>query len=248
MPRKKKPSPGQTSLFDVAVDVVEAQPDDGRPEPDRDEAGRFKPKDTLSTARASVFAKWLEGSYCPCCTQRVQLYRVPLDSAMSHALLALRRHDDARRSGRTYPPTMYREGGFFHIERVFKATPRLIASARGSAVKLRHWGLIEGRRAGAVDEASGEAVPVGFYRITDLGREFADGVLALPKYVFQFNDAIIDPVEAGVPADLYEGQTSTLRDALGVRFDFDTVVHGLAGVVPLSGSDPQAAADAARRN
>lgn len=74
-----------------------------------------------------------------------------------------------------------------------------------SCRNLHWWGLIVLSR----ESADGK------YRITQKGRDFVEGKITLPKYVFTYNSAVLDASPEQV----------TLSDCLGERWDFAEMVN-----------------------
>lgn len=177
---------------------------------------------TVAEAKAYLRDRWLRGAECPCCRQRVQVYRRTITAGMALALLAFLRADGRRRQ--TEPAGGDAFDGFLHAEETFKNAVLLPRSARGDFTKLRYWGLIEG----AEGEREDGSRRNGYWRLTDRGRAFARGELAVPKYVYLYNDA--QYAAEAVGADPDQGEV-TVRDALGRRFNYDEVVRGLGATV-----------------
>lgn len=180
---------------------------------------------TVADAKAYLRDRWLKGAACPCCTQRVQVYRRTITVGMALALLAFLRADARRRQ--TEPDF----DGFLHAEETFKNTVLLPRSARGDFTKLRYWGLIEG----AEGEREDGSRRNGHWRLTERGRAFARREIAVPKYVYLYNDAQYTPEAIGADPD--QGEV-TIHDALGRRFSYDEVVRGLAPTESRSAENP----------
>lgn len=175
--------------------------------------GEFPGYTTLSEARAHLHAHWVEGTTCPCCRQRVQLYRRTITSGMALALMAFAREDRRREAA---DPAAHAADPFIHAEDLFKRIPGLPRSARGDFTKLRYWGLIipaEGRR----EDGSSRN---GYWAITNAGHAFAGDALRVTRYVYLYNNERYNP-----PPGAREG-TITIREALGSRFDYDQLVRG----------------------
>ena len=58
---------------------------------------------------------------------------------------------------------------------------------QGMAPLLRFWGLIEQREGVAADGNPN----IGFYRITDLGRQFVLEQVTVPRYIFLYNNTLM---------------------------------------------------------
>lgn len=87
-----------------------------------------------------------EGTVCPACEQRVQVYRRRLNSGMAHSLIR-----------------MYLAGGldFVHV-------PTAVGSRSREEGKLRYWGLIEEE----TTEHRPDGGRTGHWRVTKLGELF----------------------------------------------------------------------------
>lgn len=115
-------------------------------------------------ARRWLKSVYRKGADCPCCGQRVQLYRRSLNRAMVRALT-----DIYRAAGRDWV-------------RIAD-----IVGKRADEAKLVHWGLLEeqyGRR-----EDGGRK---GTWRVTEKGERFLRGEISVPRYVLLYNSKFRD--------------------------------------------------------
>lgn len=146
--------------------------------------------DTLTDARAQLRQDLDRGARCPCCTQFAKVYRRKINSGMARSLIAMYR---------TTP------SGWIHL-------PTQIGARSREEGKLAYWGLVEEENALRPD--GGRA---GYWRLTDTGRAFVRGLVALPKYARVYDGRCLglDPTS-----------TATIRDALGTAFDYDDLMHG----------------------
>jgi hypothetical protein len=148
---------------------------------------------------------------------------------MARVLLGVFAADEERRSGRVLPASYATADGTYHLGRLITERPGFSAAVRGGgdASKLRFWGLlfpVEGER----EDGSRRN---GWWRLTERGRRFCQGALAVPQYVFIFNDTAYSPEAAGVPGEK-RGGLVTLRDVMGEGFDYAEMMGALRGVRP----------------
>ncbi len=122
--------------------------------------------DTLATARAEVFAgmQKSKGIICPCCDQKVKLYKRQITSSMALQLITLAK---------------IKTVDFIHVE----SWRNLVAISGGTMgggehSRLQLWGLIE---------TSGK----GLWRITSDGRDFAFGRGTVSKFARVYNNTFL---------------------------------------------------------
>ncbi|MBI3654138.1 MAG: hypothetical protein HY231_24160 [Acidobacteria bacterium] len=161
---------------------------------------------TMEEGRRLLRENWQKGIPCPLCTQLVKLYRRKLNSQMGRALILIYRHqaNDSRITWLDVNAFLLKCG---------------INSGEANVALLRHWNLLERK-----PERKADGNNAGMYRITELGCRFVRGEIAVPKYIFLFNQKLYqtcDPVEQ-----------ITIRQALGQRFDYAELMTE-AGVRPI---------------
>jgi hypothetical protein len=147
---------------------------------------------TLGAARRWLLARVDCGAQCPCCTQFAKVYRRKINSSQGRALVV-----QYRRYGQEWA----------HLPDL-----RMLQGAQHSneEPKLRYWGLLEeepDRR-----EDGGRA---GWWRVTDLGVQFALGHARVPKYARIYDGRVLG---------LDRTEMVTIRDALGDRFNYDELM------------------------
>lgn len=150
---------------------------------------------TLDDAKAFVQTNLRTGCSCPTCGQYAKLYKRPINATMAYALCMIYQHF------KRHPNHVW-----LHIPQFLIQVKRDSTIAGGDVVKLRYWGLLE-RAAGERDDGSNR---VGRYRITELGKNFVEGKIAVPKYVFLYNQRLFRLSE----------EMATIHDALGTRFNY----------------------------
>lgn len=146
----------------------------------------FPPDMPLGDARNRLAKKARRGAECPCCTQEVKEYRRPIHSGIARALIE-----------------MYKAGG---TDWIYKPD---VLRGKGSASRdesiARYWGLIEEESKRRPD--GGRA---GYWRVTELGRDFVLGRVRIPKYAHIYNKE----------CKKLSGELVSIRDCLGKKFDY----------------------------
>lgn len=99
------------------------------------------------------------GTFCPCCTQHVQLYRRKLHSGMVASLIS-----------------MYRSGGLLPVH-----TPTVLGKKQADEAKMRWWGLIE-----ECDVTRDDGGRAGWWRVTQLGEQFVLGRSRVPSHALVY--------------------------------------------------------------
>ena len=153
---------------------------------------------TLQEARDAVRSDRAEGTYCPCCDQKVKIYKRHINSTMAQAMIVMwglgDRWVDIPRE--VIPVLTERNGG---------------AGGSGDYAKLRHWGLI-----GRAANHNPKKRYSGWWRLTENGRRFVNKDIGVPEYLFTFNDTKMS----------VEGDLITIDDALGRNFDYGELMSG----------------------
>jgi hypothetical protein len=163
-------------------------------------------KTTLQEAKVWLRARFSKGATCPCCNQFVKLYRRPMNKSMAFVLLLIARY--YRRLG-------VRQDEWLHvpsyINEVIAGNPRRSAAVRGDWAKLKLWGLIEEK-----PETRDDGSPrVGYWRMTQLGRDFVDRKIKVPSHIYIYNG---EPLQRTV-----EDQV-TIDDALTTEFNYAEIM------------------------
>jgi len=154
---------------------------------------------SLEDAKAFVQRHLHDGVSCPACGQFCKVYKRPINSTMAFALCRIYQHFAK------YPNHVW-----LHIPQ-FLTQVRHASLSGGDVVKLRYWGLIE-RVAGTRDDGSDR---IGCYRITEVGKQFVEGRVAVPKYVYLYNQLLLRLSE----------EMTTIREALGEKFKYDELMR-----------------------
>jgi hypothetical protein len=154
---------------------------------------------TAEEAKAYVTKHIQDGISCPTCGQFCKVYKRKLNSTMALALVLIYQFF------KTHP-----HAEWLHIAAFLVKVKHDSSIAGGDAVKLRYWGLIE-RAHGERDDGSDR---VGRYRITDIGKQFVEGKIAVPRYVYLYNQLLLRLSE----------EMTTMREALGDKFKYDELM------------------------
>jgi hypothetical protein len=154
---------------------------------------------TVEEAKVWLRGNFDKGACCPVCRQFVKLYRRKLNSAMAYSLILVDRYfrkPDAEEWLHT--PTYMRS---------MKARDRDMGY-------LKYWELIEEKPAKRDDGGK----HAGYYKITDLGKEFVARRARVKKYLFLYNGELVSrPDERSV--DIVE--------ALGSRFNYQELMENV---------------------
>ena len=156
---------------------------------------------TIQAIREALRAEWREGTECPCCSQKVKLWKRRVNRGMAEVLVALARETIRRRSTPGHRP-------YVNVERDLIRGDEELQGARDWAT-LKFWGLIEPLSDGAGRRLAGE------WRITEAGLwvvSHPDRPL-LAEFVEVFNDR----------ARSKSDEKRSLRDALQRPFVWEEI-------------------------
>jgi len=155
---------------------------------------------TLEEARDFVDGiKW-DGGFCPCCRQRVQVYKRHLNAPMAKLLI--------------YLVHQYMKGGQQSYINVH--TFPMIQGRRGGGdyAKLVHWGLIEAEP----NEDPETKTHSGSWRPTKAGIMFVQGQTQQPKFVLLYLNDVVGQAEDEI----------NISGALKKPFSFSDIMTGNA--------------------
>lgn len=158
-----------------------------------------QPPDTLRDEKVRIRQEFDAGkvTQCRCCGQTVKKYRRNITGAMAVALILLSKKDALG-------------DDWIHVEDFLKDMPGLPSSIRGDVAKLRHWGLIEKKP----EEREDGSPRNGYYKITNLGREFIKGEKQLPRHIFLYNNKLLG----------FDSEECTIKQCLGKKFDYNQLM------------------------
>jgi hypothetical protein len=129
------------------------------------------------------------GGVCPCCKQRVKVYRRYISSAMAMGLY-LMAHETKNGTAKDDVHKIQEANGktthWLHIENFLKQLP-IPSSIRGDVAKLTKWGLLEPEGKPKDDNNPSN----GYYRVTPTGFAYIQGLFNLPRYKWVYNDEVI---------------------------------------------------------
>lgn len=146
---------------------------------------------SLQEAKTYLKENYEKGTKCPCCGQFVKLYKRKITSAMALGLIYLAKNTEADE--------------YVHIENFFKKQP-VPSSIRGDISKLVFWGLLEKQEGLRADGSSRN----GYYKITQLGRNFVHGLVTVSKNIFIYNNKVIKRSD----------ELINIETALGNKFNY----------------------------
>lgn len=167
---------------------------------------------TLGECRERIVEKAREGIDCPCCGQRVQLYRRKFNAGMAATLIAIWRELIRRER-------MGKPDRWVHVEHDLVEKGLGPKRSRDFSV-ARFWGVIE-PKARATRTTGLTACDTGFWTITHLGVQACTHPKRplLRKYVLTFNN---EPQG-------FDGPEISLAQALqGSRFDLADLLAGVS--------------------
>jgi len=155
----------------------------------------------LTVSEASEILKQLmetqEGASCPCCGQLVKTYRRKIHSQMARCLILF---------FRKFERDFTTSEGVFHSWPDFVREQNLSPHQTADFAKLAYWGLIE-KETGIREDGSGR---VGFWRVTDYGKQFIHSGVGAYQYAIVFNGKRIR----------FEGGCVTIHHCLGEKFNY----------------------------
>ncbi len=140
-----------------------------------------------------------DGVDCALCGRHAKIYAKPLYAAMGRALLHVYRYfqrPDAEE--------------WVHMGQLLGTKPEAHSYAGGDPSKLVLWGLLEARPGERPDGSH----RVGFYRLTQLGRDFVEGRVMVHRRVRTYAGKVLG----------FAGPQVTLSDVLGEAFSLTELV------------------------
>ncbi len=155
----------------------------------------------IEAAKAFVQQNLRDGVTCPACGQFCKVYKRKLNSTMALALVLI--YQFFKKNPRA---------DWLHVAAFLVKVKRDSSIAGGDVVKLRYWGLLV-RAPGERDDGSDR---VGRYQITEVGKQFVEGRIAVPRYVYLYNQLLLRLSE----------EMTTMREALGDKFNYDELMKG----------------------
>ena len=153
---------------------------------------------SLAEARDYIADGMMEagGIACPCCEQRVKLYRRSLNSSMAAMLIALSRINNGSR--------------WTYIEE-WREKSDISINGGGDYGKLAYWNLVESMPvAPELDKGSS-----GQWKITKKGMEFGSGNIRVPSHVLIYNNTIMG----------FSDKLVDIHNCLGKKFSYSELME-----------------------
>jgi hypothetical protein len=125
----------------------------------------------LSEAKELFLQQVDKGTHCPCCGRYTKVYRRKLNAGLALFLI---------RASRKYGDK------WFHVNHDVKDHREFNADYG----KLEYWGLIEPM------SPTDKRPTSGYWRVTDKGRQFVRGEIALPAYMLVLNNKVLEAAQA----------------------------------------------------
>lgn len=145
-----------------------------------------------------------DGLACPACEQHVQVYWRPINSGMAaSAVRMLRRH-------------LASPGVWIHI-------PSEIGRRSAEESKLSWWGLVEERQG-----ERGDGGRAGYWRLTEKGVRWAQGLETVRRYVKVFDGKPWDGKPTSRSKSGREKPDTSVYSALGDHFNYRELLEGEA--------------------
>lgn len=158
---------------------------------------------SLVDARAHVERIADDGGNCPCCGQRVQVYRRTINAGMARALIAM--WAEVRRQCGIIDPS---------IEQLASTwiDVRTINVRGGDYAKLAYWGIIESTEVDGAHEKRS-----GWWRVTPTGAAFVLGRVRVPSAVYVYDGRVLDERDV---------DSVSINDVVASRFSIDELLGG----------------------
>lgn len=156
---------------------------------------------TIQEEKQRLRDNFEKGTRCACCNQNVKLYPRSISNTVAMALIIFAREYDKQ------------EELYIEIKKVMGKAGVLNYFRGGDYAKLTCWGLIEAETGTTREDGNPRT---GFYRLTDEGRAFAEGVITLPKYAMTYNGKVYK----------FKGKQVTITDCLGTKFNYNELMYG----------------------
>lgn len=149
---------------------------------------------TIKDAKKFLRENYYDGCECPACGQHVQLYDYKLFATSAVALMRLYNLGD----------------GFHHISKFAEANDNYGRAPHFA--ELRFWGLVEKMPNDDPNKKSS-----GFWRITDKGKQFADGIIKVQSRILVYNNTFQGFSDKSEEIDI--------KQALGNKFDYSELMQ-----------------------
>lgn len=151
---------------------------------------------TVHEARVFCRTNMDDGCICPCCGQNVRMYNYKFHSSLAQCLLSLVKVFETSQN-------------WVHVKDI-PVKGGNAASRGGHLAKAVHWGLIEAKPNDDTKKRTS-----GCWQPTQKGRDFAHGLIAIPKHAHLYNNSVHG----------FSLETTTIKEALGSRFDYAELLN-----------------------
>ena len=145
-----------------------------------------------------------DGGHCPCCDRWGKVYRRNLNAAMARGLIWLTKQPD-------------RGDGWVHVP---SNAPAWMLRAQ-QLPTLHLWGLVEDF------PKQTRLASSGLWRVTPLGIDFANNRTRVNKYVYVYNNTLLDK----------DGADISIIDALGDKYNYHEIMANFDGSDSVFGDD-----------
>lgn len=155
---------------------------------------------TLGEVKQKLADNWEMGIVCPACSQYVKLYKRKITSSMAYALILLYRYFEKN------PQAEY-----VHMNDYLNSIEGLPYPVKsGDNTKMQYWKLIEKMDATREDGSN----RVGYWKITDLGKDFVRGLVTMRTHALLFNSKCYG----------FKGVDITIQEALSDKFNYNELM------------------------
>lgn len=141
-------------------------------------------------------AKRWKGTICPCCDGIAKVYKRSFTKTLARILRVMHFWD------------IKSPGSWHHVKNEWPGPRPMFNPEYARMVDL---GLIEENREGREDGNPNN----GFHRITQKGKDFCNGKVTIPKYVYCYKGKVIDESNARI----------TFADAWGTPFNYQEIFN-----------------------
>ena len=137
-----------------------------------------------------------DGGHCPCCDRWGKMYRRGINRVMAGSIVWLAHHSA--------------DGEWVDVPR---RAPRFVL-ASNQLPTMRWWKLCERYDVVPMSTAEDKRFS-GYWRVTELGKRWANNEIAVPKYVWTYNDTVIK----------FEGPDVKVSECLDEGFSYNEVMN-----------------------
>ena len=147
-----------------------------------------------------------DGGYCPCCSRWGKVYRRSLNKTMARSLMWLVFQAQDRGDGWVHVPS--------------EAPAALLRNSQLSSLKM--WGLVECMP--GADNGT-KLASSGLWKATRDGVLFAQNKMTVQKYVYVYNDTVVDR----------DGEDVAITECLGDKYNYEDITANFDGTEKFEG-------------